>query len=67
MFCTHELTLFCLFRDWYVSIKERSPPIQEVIQAGVVPRFIEFLMREDVPQLQVCFSLGFLIGVIEKI
>ncbi|KAK2419041.1 importin subunit alpha-2 [Trifolium repens] len=31
---------------------ERSPPIEEVIQAGVVPRFIEFLMREDFPQLQ---------------
>ncbi|KAL2514951.1 Importin subunit alpha-1 [Forsythia ovata] len=31
---------------------ERSPPIQEVIQAGVVPRFVEFLMREDFPQLQ---------------
>ncbi|CDP17235.1 unnamed protein product [Coffea canephora] len=31
---------------------ERSPPIQEVIQAGVVPRFVQFLMREDFPQLQ---------------
>ncbi|KAL5070146.1 hypothetical protein RYX36_021033 [Vicia faba] len=31
---------------------ERSPPIEEVIQAGVVPRFVEFLMREDFPQLQ---------------
>ncbi|KAL6557961.1 Inositol monophosphatase 1 [Orobanche minor] len=31
---------------------ERSPPIQEVIQAGVVPRFVEFLMRGDFPQLQ---------------
>ncbi|XP_022897476.1 importin subunit alpha-1a-like [Olea europaea var. sylvestris] len=31
---------------------ERSPPIQEVIQAGVVPRLVEFLTREDVPQLQ---------------
>ncbi|XAR52674.1 hypothetical protein NMG60_11020858 [Bertholletia excelsa] len=31
---------------------ERSPPIEEVIQAGVVPRFVEFLMREDYPQLQ---------------
>ncbi|KAJ0625020.1 putative importin-alpha, importin-beta-binding domain, armadillo-like helical [Helianthus annuus] len=31
---------------------ERSPPIQEVIQSGVVPRFVEFLMREDFPQLQ---------------
>ncbi|KAF5752163.1 importin subunit alpha-1 isoform X1 [Tripterygium wilfordii] len=31
---------------------ERSPPIEEVIQAGVVPRFVEFLMREDFPELQ---------------
>ncbi|GFP79123.1 importin subunit alpha-1a [Phtheirospermum japonicum] len=31
---------------------ERSPPIQEVIQAGVVPRFVEFLTREDYPLLQ---------------
>ncbi|KAG9459516.1 hypothetical protein H6P81_004024 [Aristolochia fimbriata] len=31
---------------------ERSPPIEEVIQAGVVPRFVDFLLREDFPQLQ---------------
>ncbi|CAN8274973.1 unnamed protein product [Cochlearia groenlandica] len=31
---------------------ERSPPIEEVIDAGVVPRFVEFLTREDYPQLQ---------------
>ncbi|CAH8254759.1 unnamed protein product [Arabidopsis lyrata] len=31
---------------------ERNPPIEEVIQAGVVPRFVEFLTREDYPQLQ---------------
>ncbi|GLT32541.1 hypothetical protein SLA2020_072020 [Shorea laevis] len=31
---------------------ERSPPIEEVINSGVVPRFVEFLMREDFPQLQ---------------
>ncbi|KAH6755251.1 hypothetical protein C2S52_023634 [Perilla frutescens var. hirtella] len=31
---------------------ERSPPIQEVIQSGVVPRFVQFLTREDYPQLQ---------------
>ncbi|KAJ3669473.1 hypothetical protein LUZ60_011423 [Juncus effusus] len=31
---------------------ERSPPIEEVISAGVVPRFVEFLTREDYPQLQ---------------
>lgn len=33
---------------------ERSPPIDEVIKAGVVPRFVEFLGRHDLPQLQVC-------------
>ncbi|XXG79164.1 hypothetical protein AAC387_Pa09g0296 [Persea americana] len=31
---------------------ERNPPIEEVISSGVVPRFVEFLMREDFPQLQ---------------
>ncbi|MBA0743770.1 hypothetical protein Gogos_006424 [Gossypium gossypioides] len=31
---------------------ERSPPINEVVQAGVVPRFVEFLNRDDFPQLQ---------------
>ncbi|XP_062120281.1 importin subunit alpha-4-like isoform X3 [Humulus lupulus] len=31
---------------------ERSPPIDEVIKAGVVPRFVEFLGRNEVPQLQ---------------
>lgn len=36
----------------YIRI-ERSPPIEEVIRAGVVPRFVEFLKREDHPQLQV--------------
>ncbi|XP_051144916.1 importin subunit alpha-4-like [Andrographis paniculata] len=31
---------------------ERSPPIDEVIKAGVIPRFVEFLGRQDLPQLQ---------------
>ncbi|MED6167184.1 hypothetical protein PIB30_000436 [Stylosanthes scabra] len=31
---------------------ERCPPIEEVIQAGVVSRFVEFLSRDDFPQLQ---------------
>jgi hypothetical protein len=38
-------------------LAERSPPIEEVIQAGVVPRFVELLVREDFPQLQVCVSV----------
>lgn len=36
---------------------ERSPPIDEVIRAGVVPRFVQFLGRHDLPQLQVCICL----------
>lgn len=31
---------------------ERAPPIEEVIRAGVVPYFVEFLKREEFPQLQ---------------
>ncbi|KAH9605589.1 hypothetical protein KSS87_016327 [Heliosperma pusillum] len=31
---------------------ERNPPIEEVVQAGVVPRLVEFLGRDDYPQLQ---------------
>ncbi|PPR95175.1 hypothetical protein GOBAR_AA25503 [Gossypium barbadense] len=31
---------------------ERSPPINEVVQSGVVPRFVELLNRDDFPQLQ---------------
>eukprot|EP00658_Telonema_sp_P-2_P023453 TRINITY_DN193_c0_g1_i2.p1 TRINITY_DN193_c0_g1~~TRINITY_DN193_c0_g1_i2.p1 ORF type:complete len:554 (-),score=164.60 TRINITY_DN193_c0_g1_i2:287-1948(-) len=31
---------------------EKNPPIQEVINAGVVPRFVQFLQMHDAPQLQ---------------
>ncbi|KAF0920702.1 hypothetical protein E2562_036405 [Oryza meyeriana var. granulata] len=31
---------------------ERCPPIDEVIRSGVLPRFVEFLTREEYPQLQ---------------
>jgi HEAT repeat protein len=31
---------------------ERSPPIEEVIRQNVIPRFVEFLQRDDMPQLQ---------------
>ncbi|XP_021724050.1 importin subunit alpha-like isoform X2 [Chenopodium quinoa] len=31
---------------------ERNPPIEEVVQSGVVPRLVEFLGRDDYPQLQ---------------
>jgi len=32
--------------------KEKDPPIQPVIETGVVPRLVQFLRRDDVPQLQ---------------
>ncbi|KAM3342491.1 hypothetical protein P3S68_027457 [Capsicum galapagoense] len=35
-----------------VVLAKRNPPIKEVIQSGVVPRFVEFLARDDYPQLQ---------------
>jgi hypothetical protein len=44
-------------------VPERTPPIEEVIQTGVVSRFVEFLMREDFPQLQVCCNIGLYIYV----
>ncbi|MCO5586153.1 hypothetical protein L7F22_040092 [Adiantum nelumboides] len=31
---------------------ERNPPIEQVIACGVVPRFIEFLLKADLPELQ---------------
>lgn len=31
---------------------ERSPPIEEVIKSGVVPRFVQFLQMHDKPELQ---------------
>eukprot|EP00871_Galdieria_phlegrea_P000106 jgi/Galph1/1096/GphlegSOOS_G5760.1 len=31
---------------------ERNPPISEVISTGIVPRIVEFLSRDDSPQLQ---------------
>eukprot|EP00850_Spirogloea_muscicola_P012412 SM000080S22927 [mRNA] locus=s80:167969:177407:- [translate_table: standard] len=34
-------------------VQGRSPPIEEVIKAEVVPRFVQFLIKSDFPQLQV--------------
>jgi importin subunit alpha-6/7 len=31
---------------------EKNPPIQAVIETGVIPRFVEFLQRDDNPALQ---------------
>ncbi|KAJ4822885.1 hypothetical protein Tsubulata_048607, partial [Turnera subulata] len=36
---------------------ERCPPINEVVKSGVVPRFVEFLSRDDYPELQAAWAL----------
>ncbi|KAI3834411.1 hypothetical protein MKX03_032522 [Papaver bracteatum] len=45
-----QLTATTQFRE---LLRERNPPIEVVIQSGVVPKFVEFLTREDCPQLQI--------------
>lgn len=32
---------------------ERNPPIEEVIKQNVIPQFVNFLKRAEMPQLQV--------------
>lgn len=50
-----------LYLSFFLSLcpTERNPPIEEVIQSGVVPRFVEFLARDDYPQLQVKSKAGY--------
>lgn len=50
--CFSKCVMNLINFDFFFLI-ERNPPIEEVIQSGVVPRFIEFLGRDDYPQLQV--------------
>jgi len=38
------------------SFVEQNPPINEVVQSGVVPRVVKFLSRDDFPKLQVSRS-----------
>ncbi|KAF4392772.1 hypothetical protein F8388_010795 [Cannabis sativa] len=40
-----------VFLGWFKEY-EGCPPIDEIIKEGVVPRFVEFLGRNEVPQLQ---------------
>eukprot|EP01116_Phalansterium_solitarium_P010374 TRINITY_DN250_c0_g1_i1.p1 TRINITY_DN250_c0_g1~~TRINITY_DN250_c0_g1_i1.p1 ORF type:complete len:525 (+),score=158.08 TRINITY_DN250_c0_g1_i1:155-1729(+) len=47
-----QLQLDCTTQFRKLLSIERNPPIQEVINAGVVPRFIQFLVAHNQPQLQ---------------
>lgn len=44
---------------------EKNPPIQQVIDAGVVPRFVEFLQRDDNPALQYVLLKLFVFCVVQ--
>lgn len=37
---------------FFVTCAERNPPIEEVIKQNVIPQFVKFLTRTDMPQLQ---------------
>ncbi|KAH3760196.1 Importin subunit alpha-1 [Pelomyxa schiedti] len=35
-----------------ISLEENAPPLAEVVNSGAVPKLVEFLERDDFPQLQ---------------
>lgn len=49
---TPEVQTACLRGFRKLLSSERNPPVQECIDCGAVPLFVEALRREDTPQLQ---------------
>lgn len=41
-----------LIARYSILVLEPNPPIEEVVSTGLVPRFVEFLQRDDCPLLQ---------------
>lgn len=41
------------FNKYANNLTEKNPPIDQVIEVGAVPVFVQFLARHDNPQLQV--------------
>lgn len=52
------MAMYTLFLMLYVFllVDMFNVRVEEVIQAGLVPRFVEFLTWDDFPQLQVSFD-----------
>lgn len=44
------------FKKPFLPDTEPNPPIDEVIQTGIIPRFVEFLQRDSSWSLQVSFG-----------
>lgn len=54
------LLFVCSFFMLVPCCAERNPPIQEVIDSGVVPIFVSLLQNDEVPAIQVRFAKPFL-------
>ena len=42
----------CTAQFFRLLSKDENPPIQQIIEAGVMPRLVIFLLRDDIPALQ---------------
>lgn len=49
------IRLFLMLYLFFFWVEMFNVHVEEVIQAGLVPRFVEFLTWDDFPQLQVSF------------